>query len=837
MNHSNTNWLDSLAKHSIFEVKDAYRDFAEKLKAKQTSADNSSPNCNLARHTRVIALRDNDLFVAVGSTIRVIYLTAFKDAWLKASKENESNNQNDAWINSIPYKILDTPDINFTIEFMSVNKNGRLLSVGDQNRLTIICLPRQSFSDVSSGMLGMKVDCRTLSIGSKYFEENEILKTEWHPLSETGTHLVVLSNDNMLRIFDISADIDTPEQSFDLSPAEKSSVSSNQSNVGFSVDVSDCSEDAVTFSLGGASKEESGWEPFTIFYALRSGHIYALCPVLPSRSIVSRDHLDKLSCIADVKYEQANASESKDHKSLAPLYNLQSKWINALLKSARIAKRSTLHTMDGDSLFVTNDSSQSKYKLQRQGPFKVNNNRGTSMDATVTDILYTNFDSINIISLAFTDGTVDNYILGSEIDAEWSIPVVTSKDSRKLGSLLADASLLPRASCYETLTFKPQNQPKFRAISLVANPLYNGTYFAYHAGGVHAVCMYNWAQELARISHAYEENSEGDAKRDLEKWMKQKTPSEVRTLINTAPFGGSCVPILGVAVLTDIYLSYSLLAITSDYGLIAREMNLRRQATESKEMRNAVKEQLRNIATEDGNEKDDSLGYQPVLPLPAFQPPSQLDTLPKQAKIVLPADVKASESVSITEETLRFFTESAENIRRETRDIHKAAVKISNRLAIQQKEFERQVRTVREIYMRLKELNSPEAKQEQQQRINELSQNHNKLRIRIDEQLRTLVRSYQPALSQAEKEWIEKLEKLLEQISGSSGYAARVEKLQSQLKEVEAQNQKNNNVKSSKLNPSQLKNILSTLNDQEKSIKDVSGIIEKLESRFSSLTV
>lgn len=97
---------------------------------------------------------------------------------------------------------MDTHEINFNIESMVANKNGRLLSVTGRNKLVIVCLPRQGFSDVSDSRTSRKkVDCRTLSVGTNYYDikKSEILKVQWHPLSETRTHIVVLGSDNMLR--------------------------------------------------------------------------------------------------------------------------------------------------------------------------------------------------------------------------------------------------------------------------------------------------------------------------------------------------------------------------------------------------------------------------------------------------------------------------------------------------------------------------------------------------------------------------------------------------------------------------------------------------------------
>jgi hypothetical protein len=81
---------------------------------------------------------------------------------------------------------------------LSVNRNGRLLSVVGGQRLIVVCIPKHG---LAAPALSDKIDCRTLSIGSKYYSESkfDIIKVEWHPLSEYATHLVILGNDNVLR--------------------------------------------------------------------------------------------------------------------------------------------------------------------------------------------------------------------------------------------------------------------------------------------------------------------------------------------------------------------------------------------------------------------------------------------------------------------------------------------------------------------------------------------------------------------------------------------------------------------------------------------------------------
>lgn len=83
--------------------------------------------------------------------------------------------------------------------------------------------------------------------------------------------------------------------------------------------------------------------------------------------------------------------------------------------------------------------------------------------------------------------------------------------------------------------------------------------------------------------------------------------------------------------------------------------------------------------------------------------------------------------------------------------------------------------TVRELNSRLEKYCSPQSKKAQKQAIEEISQRHQRLRLRMDEQLRQIINHCQPGLSNEENKWIEKLQELSGKISGASGYASRIE--------------------------------------------------------------
>lgn len=109
---SSDSWLDCLVKHPIFEISELDKQRVESSKTKQNVISNNITDFVLQRHICVLTMRDNDLFVAVGSTIRVLNLTEFKDAWTTASKNNIQLSNN--WVSSIPYKVINKRKICIT---------------------------------------------------------------------------------------------------------------------------------------------------------------------------------------------------------------------------------------------------------------------------------------------------------------------------------------------------------------------------------------------------------------------------------------------------------------------------------------------------------------------------------------------------------------------------------------------------------------------------------------------------------------------------------------------------------------------------------------------------
>lgn len=254
----------------------------------------------------------------------------------------------------------------------------------------------------------------------------------------------------IIRMFDVSGNIDEAEQTFDLAPAHSKDKSSMEPVRGIILDDDlDPDEDVVTFTLGGKSEDGRNWEPFTVYYALRNGHLYALCPVLPykryvcngisygyiiiayteniSISVIDRQHMETLACVVEAKTQQLvkeindNDDDDSDAKALYYLLRLQSQWISDVIASGR--KQRTAVVGDSDIVSICSRDSSVPFPVQRQGPFKIEDDNQLKPGSEVGDLIFISTEAANILVAAYTNGDIQSYLLGSEIDPQWLMPI------------------------------------------------------------------------------------------------------------------------------------------------------------------------------------------------------------------------------------------------------------------------------------------------------------------------------------------------------------------------------------------------------------------------------
>lgn len=116
------NWVDQLATHGIFDLSvtegKRLRDIRSGKKQQSLFTGNtnllttpSATTPRTSRRTQLLALRENDLFLAVGSTIRVLNLAEFKDAWVGMTErlfDSDLTETDVLALLNMPHKVLDT---------------------------------------------------------------------------------------------------------------------------------------------------------------------------------------------------------------------------------------------------------------------------------------------------------------------------------------------------------------------------------------------------------------------------------------------------------------------------------------------------------------------------------------------------------------------------------------------------------------------------------------------------------------------------------------------------------------------------------------------------------
>ncbi|XP_078436480.1 nuclear pore complex protein-like protein [Wolffia australiana] len=178
--------------------------------------------------------------------------------------------------------------INLLVSQISLNRDGSAVHLSEHRGVYVIYI----YDRISSS--GNTSVCRTVFVGSQVlFTGNNVLRVlqaSWHPCSVS--HLGVLSSDSVFRIFDLSSDIERPEQEYFIQPFEAGK----------------CKNVASIFPIAFAFGGEHLWDRFSVFILFSDGAVYILCPVAPFGGVFN------LPFIKDI-YEDALDCERKSSDS------------------------------------------------------------------------------------------------------------------------------------------------------------------------------------------------------------------------------------------------------------------------------------------------------------------------------------------------------------------------------------------------------------------------------------------------------------------------------------------------------------------------------------------
>lgn len=262
---------------------------------------------------RTIARRGTEIFTAVGKDIRWADLAYLKEAWTykeekkrnaSKGKERESSpSQYDeehaqGFRVSCSSKTLIGPMLTSQTLKVPVAEDIRQLIISPQmdylailttHTVHIAILPNPTHL-TAFDTSPLKPKTYTLGPTTHVTSQAAIASALWHPLGVNGSCLVTVTEDAVVRVWELSPDdrwsFDRPTLSIDLKKlADGTSLdqdfgaSTSVMNKGFSPDSFEMKVAAACF----AGRESGGWSPMTLWIAMREGDVYALCPLLPEK--------------------------------------------------------------------------------------------------------------------------------------------------------------------------------------------------------------------------------------------------------------------------------------------------------------------------------------------------------------------------------------------------------------------------------------------------------------------------------------------------------------------------------------------------------------------------
>ncbi|KAK2875171.1 hypothetical protein FQN49_001708 [Arthroderma sp. PD_2] len=308
------------------------------------------------RPVRTLARRGTEVFTVIDNQIRWADLARLKDEWrkgVKQKREESSGGRQNGQANAEKapnaslerpmvreepdekedaadtdasyYRVLTTP-VYGKIEQLAISPNGAFLAITTTHTVHIAMLPDSSHL---SGPDYSPIRVKTFQLGptTHVIPESPVVAVLWHPLGicdNAGGCIVTVTSDSAVRLWEIDRknqwSFDRPTLAVDLkklvdgtSMDEDFAPLSFGQNKGFSADSFDMEVAAARFG-GHGYEEEDAWAAMTLWVAMRTGDVYALCPLLPSKWQASPVTIPSLtsSIVRELSVAQEESLEMDD---------------------------------------------------------------------------------------------------------------------------------------------------------------------------------------------------------------------------------------------------------------------------------------------------------------------------------------------------------------------------------------------------------------------------------------------------------------------------------------------------------------------------------------------
>lgn len=624
--------------------------------------------------------------------------------------------------------------LDFSITQIIVNPTGKLLAVVGENVLAMLILPRRGYLK----QVGRVYAVKAMRIGSYYHAPHgtaQLAQCAWHPFGRDGASLVALTEDGLVREYDVLRDIDEPQQTTVGLP----DASTSRSATAFSAEDHDAGL-AVAFSLldGGSAEADtplalqSAWLPFSLVVLTRSGDVWALCPFLPKHATVPTAALVALA------EQQVGTADPLAQRYVADLVRQ---------KDATHAEPSLDEPMLANHGWTNVQAPASvPQRVQAQGPYLLRPapvDRSEDDAPLASDVCLTRIPSmrptvapLDVLVVGMRDGSVHIGLFPDPIQPLWmgrapSAPPVL---------LVYESIHLPLDTSARTYAWLQDEN----ALALLKDPLYPDTVLVTHLYGVHRLFLRPWAGPLLEAMA----DGSPDALRTT---LARAEPTDVACLAYTSK-EGAAVHMTGAVLLHDVYLSYLFFGLTADAQVVTLELGLRLPDRPA------------------DARPSEAAPYTTLLDGGAFTPPTAFVT------------TRANEqggALAMTPEGLRAFGQAAEAMRLEMREVADTANATQTRLARQVQEMQRQRAQLADVARRVETLGEHGTESRLAQRLERVEAQQRASLKRTDTLLQQLMDEHAPQLSVYERRWFDEVQRMADEFGvGAAKHPAAREHLQ-----------------------------------------------------------
>lgn len=241
-------------------------------------------------------------------------------------------------------------------------------------------------------------------------------------------------------------------------------------------------------------------------------------------------------------------------------------------------------------------------------------------------------------------------------------------------------------------------------------------------------------------------------------------------LFLTNNFERHCSSLTGAVGITNPYIGYVLVA-------FAKETMYAYELEYSGTIKDYVEDALAEAATTANEEtkKHTVPVYKPLVKIPLFEPPPILTGPPLLAQV----RAKYGQHPAFTQPlhtstgTLKVLRNSQVLLEHEFSSLRPVIEELYERARLQHEEFHLQIRKAQDLNEKVAKMKSSNVKE----RLQKALAKQNQLKERADELLRKAVLYGSPALSDAEKKWIDEVHRVEAKVSGPNGYSSKIKRM------------------------------------------------------------